>query len=87
MSFKIEKDFFKLMNNSVYGKTINGKINAKNMVHIKMNSWTDKKEKKLFQELPFYNRLIEKPKITNLKNIGLLHEVPFYDELNIMQIS
>ena len=47
MSFKIEKDFFKLMNNSVYGKTINGKINAKNMVHIKMNSWTDKKEKKI----------------------------------------
>ena len=26
MSFKTKKDFFKLMNNSIYGKTINAKL-------------------------------------------------------------
>ena len=29
MSFKIKKDIFKLMNNSVYGKTMKKKINAR----------------------------------------------------------
>ena len=42
---------------------------------------------KMFQELPFYNVAIEKPKIKSLKNIDLLQELPFYDELNMMQIS
>ena len=42
---------------------------------------------KMFQELPFYNVAIEKPKIRSLKNIDLLQELPFYDELNMMQIS
>ena len=47
----------------------------------------DKKEaKRLFQKLPFYNVLIEKPKIKHLSNTDLLHELPFYDELNILQI-
>ena len=41
----------------------------------------------MFQELPFYNVAIEKPKIKSLKNIDLLQELPFYDELNMMQIS
>ena len=43
--------------------------------------------KKLFQILPFYNVLIEKPKIKHLSNIGLLHEVPFHDELNVVKKS
>ena len=50
---------------------------------IKMNFWD---EKRLFQEVPF-DVLIEKPHIKQLSNIDLLHELPFYDELSIKQIS
>ena len=35
-----------------------------------------------FKELPFYNGYIEKPKTKRLKNIDLLSELPFYEELN-----
>ena len=35
----------------------------------------------------FYNVLIEKPKIKHLSNIELLHELPFYDELSVVEIS
>ena len=38
-----------------------------------------------FKELPFYNKHIEKPKIKRLKNIGLLCELPFYEELKIIK--
>ena len=38
-----------------------------------------------FKELPFYNKYIEKPEIKHLKNIDLLSELPFYEELNIMK--
>ena len=34
-----------------------------------------------FKELPFYNKHIEKPKIKLLRNIDLLSELPFYQEL------
>ena len=37
--------------------------------------------------LPFYNVLIEKPEIKKLSNVELLHELPFYDELSIKEIS
>ena len=30
-----------------------------------------------FKEFPFYNKHIEKPKITRLKNIDFLSELPF----------
>ena len=43
--------------------------------------------KKLIQILPFYNVLIEKPRIKHLSNIELLHELPFYDELSVVEIS
>ena len=43
--------------------------------------------KKLFQELPFYNSLIEKPKIKKLSNIKLLQELPFSNELSIVKNS
>ena len=46
-----------------------------------------KEAKRLFQKLRFYNVLIEKPKIKHLSNIDLLHELSFYNELNIKQIS
>ena len=44
-------------------------------------------EKRLFQELPFCNVLIEKPKIKDLSNIDLLHELLFYNELSVVEIS
>ena len=46
-----------------------------------------KKAQELFQILPFYNVLIEKPKIKHLSNIELLHELPFYDKLIVVEIS
>ena len=38
-----------------------------------------------FKELPFYNVSIDKPKIKRLKNIDLLAELTFYDQLNIIR--
>ena len=49
--------------------------------------WNEKEAKKLIQILPFYNVLIEKPKIKHLPNIEFLHELPFYDQLNVVEIS
>ena len=52
-----------------------------------MGFWDKKEVKKLFQKLTFSNVPIEKPRIEHPKNIDLLHELPFYDELMIKQIS
>ena len=52
-----------------------------------MSSWHENEIKRLFQKFPFYNTFIKKPKITGLKNIYLLHKVPFYNELNIYKMS
>ena len=52
-----------------------------------MSFWDEKEAKRLFQELPFDNVLIEKPRIKRAKNIDLLHELPFYGELSIVKIS
>ena len=49
-----------------------------------MSFWNTKE---LFQILPFYNVLIEKPKIKHLSNVKLLHELPFYDELSVVKKS
>ena len=38
-----------------------------------------------FKKLPFFNESIEKPKIKRLKNIDLLAELPFYDQLNMIK--
>ena len=38
-----------------------------------------------FNELPFYHKYIEKPKIKRLKNIDLLSELPFYEQLNVIK--
>ena len=46
-----------------------------------MRFWDERETKRLLQKLPFYNVPIEKPRIKSLKNIDLLHEIPFYDEL------
>ena len=49
--------------------------------------WNEKEAKNLFQTLPFYNALIEKPETEILSNIELLHGLPFYDELSITEVS
>ena len=38
-----------------------------------------------FKELPFNNRYIEKSKLKHLKNIDLLSELRFYEELNVIK--
>ena len=38
-----------------------------------------------FKELPFYKEYIEKRKIKRLKNIDLISELPFYEELNVIK--
>ena len=48
--------------------------------------WNEKEAKQLFQIL-FFNILIEKPKVKHLSNIELLHELSFYDELSVLEIS
>ena len=39
------------------------------------------------KELPSYNKYIEKPKIKHLKNIDLLSELPFYEELSVLKTN
>ena len=41
--------------------------------------------KELFKILPFYNTFIEVPKVKKLNNVELLKELPFYDELSIVE--
>ena len=52
-----------------------------------MSFWHEKEGKRLFQELPLYNVLIEKPRIKRVKNIYLLPFTPFYGEFSIVKIS
>ena len=48
------------------------------------NIWDNKNLLKIF---PFYNILIDSPKIKKLSNVELLNELPFYDSLSIKEIS
>ena len=38
-----------------------------------------------FKQLLFYNKHIEKPKMKRLKNINLLSELLFYEELDVIK--
>ena len=38
-----------------------------------------------FKELPFYNTQIKNAKTEILKNIDLLPELPFYEQLNVIK--
>ena len=40
-----------------------------------------------FKELPFFNVSIEKPKIKRLKNVDLLAEQPFYEQMSIIKTN
>ena len=50
-----------------------------------MGFWDEKEAERLLQELPFHNASIEKSYITHLNNIDMLHELPFYNELNTVK--
>ena len=50
----------------------------------KTNVWDNKN---LLKILPFYNILIDSPKIKRLSNVDSLNELPFYDSLNMKEIS
>ena len=40
-----------------------------------------------FEELPFYNKSIKKPKVKCLKDIDRLAELPFYEQLSVIKIN
>ena len=40
-----------------------------------------------FKELPFYNKLTEKPKVKRLKNIDQSTELPFYVQLSVIKTN
>ena len=48
---------------------------------------TDHDAVNYFKELPFYNKLIEKPEIKRLKDIDQLAELPFFKQLSIIKTS
>ena len=52
-----------------------------------MGFWNEKEVKRLIQKFSFQTVLTQKPRIKHLKNIDLLHEVSFFDELNIIKKS
>ena len=39
----------------------------------------------ILKKLPFFNASFEKTKFKHLKNVDLLAELPFYDQLNILK--
>ena len=49
--------------------------------------WRWQRNKKIVSRNSILKRVIEKPRIKHLKNIYLLHEIPFHDELSISKIS
>ena len=40
-----------------------------------------------FKKLPFYYKHIEQPRVKRLRNIDLLSELPFYEELNVIKTN
>ena len=52
-----------------------------------MRFWDEKEKKELLQKRPFYDVFTENSNIKHLSNIDLLHEIPFYDELSVVEIS
>ena len=40
-----------------------------------------------FKELPFCNKHIKKPNVKRLKNINQLDELPFYEQLSVIETN
>ena len=80
-----EKDLFKLMNNSVFGKTTENVTNHRN---IKLVT-TDKKRSKLVSEPNYHtiNLISEYLSITEMKIIKIKMSKPIYLGLSILEIS
>ena len=81
----IEKDFFKLMNNSVFGKTIE---NIRKHRDIKLVT-TDKKRSKLVSEPNYHsiNLISENLSIIETKKTKIKMNKPIYLGLSILEIS
>ena len=80
-----EKDFYKLMNNSVFGKTME---NVRKHRDIKLAA-TDKKRSKLVSEPNYHtmNLISENLSITEMKKIKVKMNKPIYLGLSILEIS
>ena len=52
-----------------------------------LSNITNSSEVDYSKELPFYNKPTEKPKIRRLRNIDLLAEQTFYEQLNIIKTN
>ena len=82
---EFEKDLFKLMNNSVFGKTME---NIRKQKDIKLVT-TDKKRSKLVSE-PNYNTInliLEDLSIIEMKKTKVKMNKPIYLGLSILEIS
>ena len=80
-----EKDFYKLMNNAVFGKTME---NVKKPRDIKLVT-TDKKRNKLVSELNYHaiNYISKDLSITEMKRTKVKMNKPIYLGLSILDIS
>ena len=80
-----EKDFYKLMNNSVFGKTIE---NVRKNRDIRLVT-TDKKRSKLVSEPNYHtmNLISENLSIIEMKKIKVKMNKPIYLGLSILEIS
>ena len=80
-----EKDFFKLINNAVFGKTME---NIRKHRDIKLVT-TDKKRSKLVSELNYrtINLISEDLSITEMKKTKVKMNKPIYLGLSILEIS
>ena len=80
-----EKDFFKLMNNAVFGKTME---NVRKHRDIKLVT-TDKKKSKLDSEPNYYtmNYISEDLSIIGMKRTKVKMNKPIYLRLSILEIS
>ena len=80
-----EKDFFKLMNNSVFGKTME---NLRNRVDIKLVT-REEKALKLFTKPNFKSRTIfsEQSIAVHMKKVKILMKKPIYIGLSVLDLS
>ena len=80
-----EKDFFKLMNNAVFGKTME---NVRKHRHIKLVA-TDKKRSELVSELNYHttNYISENLSIIEMKRTKVKMNKPIYLGLSVLEIS
>jgi hypothetical protein len=80
-----EKDFFKLMNNSVFGKTME---NIRNRVDIQLVT-TEKKAKKLISKPNYKSRTIfsENLVAVHMEKTKLTHDKPIYLGMSILDLS